>query len=305
MKRRWRAARVAAGPILLAIIAWRIDRGALLDTLAAARGGLLVAAAVAVLPAIPLRAARWSWVLGALGERHAPADVLRIYAAGTFAGTATPGRVGELVRVVALAEIGASPLRAVASVLVDRVWDVALVAAVALVWVAPLVPAPHAIAAAVAAATLIAVAWAAPRALEPWLAWRAALGAREAILVARASVARPAFAGPPLIASALLTLLSGVAVWASNHCAVLALGLPLGPLQTAGVTAVAGLAAMLPVSLLGAGTRDAAVLVALGAYGIPASDALALSTTMLVLNLWIGVACAPATLIPVTVEPAS
>jgi len=63
-----------------------------------------------------------------------------------------------------------------------------------------------------------------------------------------------------------------------------ALGLFLGPLEVSGFVGLTTAAALVPVSVGGVGTRDAVAALALAQLGRPATEAVALSSLILLLN---------------------
>ncbi len=71
----------------------------------------------------------------------------------------------------------------------------------------------------------------------------------------------------------------------------LSLGLPIGYLEIMAIAAVCSLVASLPISIAGAGTRDAALILILGTYGVSSTLAVALSTLMLSNILFVGAVC--------------
>ena len=64
-------------------------------------------------------------------------------------------------------------------------------------------------------------------------------------------------------------------------------------IELAGISALASLVTLLPISVLGAGTRDLALIVLLAPYGIGRVEALALSTLFLALALANAFMCLP------------
>ena len=95
----------------------------------------------------------------------------------------------------------------------------------------------------------------------------------------------------------LLTIASWAITYAANYCFSRSLGLPLSFFEMAGISAVCSLVASLPVSIAGAGTRDAALIAILAGYGIGSAKAVALSTLMLSTVLFAGSICALAFLV--------
>jgi hypothetical protein len=64
-----------------------------------------------------------------------------------------------------------------------------------------------------------------------------------------------------------------------------AVGLMLGPLEVSGFVGLTTAAALVPVTVGGVGTRDAVAAVALAQLGRPATEAVAISWLILLLNL--------------------
>jgi uncharacterized membrane protein YbhN (UPF0104 family) len=91
--------------------------------------------------------------------------------------------------------------------------------------------------------------------------------------------------------AALLTAVSWAVTYAANYCFGLSLGLPLSYFELAGISAVCSLVASLPISIAGAGTRDAALIAILAGYGVGSAKAVALSTLMLSNVLFAGAVC--------------
>jgi uncharacterized membrane protein YbhN (UPF0104 family) len=105
-----------------------------------------------------------------------------------------------------------------------------------------------------------------------------------------------------VVACLLLTAASWAVTYAANYCYSLALGLPVGYLEIAAISAVCSLIASLPISIAGAGTRDATLILILGSYGVGRPEAVALSTLMLTNVLFVGAVCALAFGVPLAPE---
>lgn len=294
--------RLAIGPVVLLLILLAIDRGALLESLRGARLAPLLLAGAVVLPPIALRALRWKCLLGPLVGRARYAELLRVYAAGIFLGTVTPGRVGEFVRVTEVPHLEGSRAGyagALASVLLDRLFDVAVLFALAVFALGVLLPGET------------GLGWVAGTGLAAglllWAGWQLVSASRLAALRARiagllperaragalertgefADAVRSLSAGRAL-AALVLTLLAWAIGYAANWLTSQSLGLGIGYLEIAGISALCSLAAMLPISVLGAGTRDAVLILILAGYGRSPAEAVAFSVLLLALTLWSG-----------------
>jgi uncharacterized protein (TIRG00374 family) len=305
-KDRLRWVRLSLGPLLLLWILASIDRGALLRALLGADPLLLLVAYVTVLPTVPLRAYRWG-LLGAEVTGESAGSRLSAYAYALFVGVATPGRLGELVKAVYLSRKGLSWGAALSSVLLDRLLDVAfllLFAAFGLSLLA--LPLASGIATPVFAVVVVAgvaLAFYATRPAPAAFVLRV-LGALSPARFRARIDALPGdfFAGIQRVSARALALCCGLTAlawlltYASNYLLALGLGMTLSFGQIAAISAVCSLIALLPISVLGAGTRDAALIVILARYGYDASQAVAFSTLLLSLSLWTGLACAPSLL---------
>jgi uncharacterized membrane protein YbhN (UPF0104 family) len=279
----------------------------LVDAFAGADPMLLVLAYLLPLPPIALRTWRWRGLLGPYAGSWRFSELLALYAQSIAAGVLTPGRVGELAKGVLVSRRGAPLGAAVLSAVIDRMADLSFLAILAggalplvvlaptrgVVWIWVL-----------AGGTLLAMAllWvvaASPRgeAVRRRLL-RAVDGspAPESASFSRLAVdpaADPVGGVGRGVAAraALLTAVSWAVTYAANYCFGLSLGLPLSYFELAGISAVCSLVASLPISIAGAGTRDAALIAILAGYGVGSAKAVALSTLMLSNVLFAGAVC--------------
>lgn len=301
--------RLAIGPALLAAILASLDRRALLDAFRSAGGGLLVAAYLAPLPAIALRALRWKLLLGEQARPWAFGELLGFYARSISAGVLTPGRLGEFAKVALVARRGTRTATALWSTVLDRVSDLAFLAVLAagslpLVALAPVEGRAGVWVAAAAAVGGAAGLWALGATRRGEALRGRVLRAARRRLGRETSEADPVRAAPISLAprAALATVALTAASWAltylANYLFSLSLGLPLGYLEIAGISAVCSLVASLPISIAGAGTRDATLILILARYGVGSTHAVALSALMLSGVLWVGAVCAVSFLFP-------
>ncbi|MBW2459295.1 MAG: flippase-like domain-containing protein [Deltaproteobacteria bacterium] len=298
---RWLLA--AIGPAILALILWSIDLGELGRVLSDASAEFWLLAYGATIPAIALRALRLWLVLGPDVDRPRFVDVLHVYAYSLFVGTVTPGRVGEFIKVIHLRRWGASPGSALASVLLERFPDITFLLTVGAVSVA-LFAFPQL---GGAAAPILVVG--APLAAMGlfWLL----LGPGTEALLRLLSMVMPKRLAAKIRAThdgfvtatkavrrrtVALVMLLTLAAWAmnyfSNYLFARSLGLPLDYFEVAAISASCTLVALLPISIMGAGTRDAALIVMLGYYHVSQPRAVALSLLFLSLILCNALLCA-------------
>jgi len=118
-----------AGIILLGYILSRIDMRSSSAIVAASNKSYLLACAF-IGPAIVLiMALRWQVILRSIGIRYAFVASMRCLVKGTIWGEVTPGRIGELFRVkMAASQTGASIGKLFFSVVIDRIYDLIVLA---------------------------------------------------------------------------------------------------------------------------------------------------------------------------------
>lgn len=296
MRARLRAvARIALGAALLALLLWWVDPRELWRVLRAAEPQWLVLGLGSAVAANLASALRW-WALSRwLGATVGAAWAVAMYFRGVAINALLPGAVvgGDLYRAHALARRGSPLLEAGVSVLFDRLsglWILIVVGALA---------AAYGLSRPGAAIGLnLPVA----HALGPWalvaLALLALVLPLALLWVWQQGIARPASQAPPdarpwharlaliahrprvlaqyrwqVVGSAAVQLLS----IGTLACAGAALGLALPYWAWAAAAVPIFLLATLPVSFGGWGTREAAAVVTLAAFGVDAPPAVAVS----------------------------
>jgi uncharacterized protein (TIRG00374 family) len=257
----------------------------------------LLPAFVVLALAIFLRALRW-WALFEPETRPPLGAVVEATVIGYFFNNLLPLRAGEAARVVALrrrarrswAETGAT-------VVVERAFDVVAVLALLFVLVPWLPEVSWLRVAAALAAVVLAVLAAAAVALAVWgdrpvqlvLRPLTRLLSPERVELGAANLAR-GLAGLRRLRIAVpvlaLTLVSWVVLGLSTWLAMLGFHLGLSPVAGVFVMIALGLAAILPASPAGVGVFEAAVVIALSAYGIGDSQALSYGLVLHALNFF-------------------
>ena len=161
----WRWLTLLLGPAALVGLFAMVGVDAVLGALARAEGWRVALALALALPALLIRSWRWKLLLGRDGADMSYAEVTAVFAYAVFVGTPTPGRLGELFKIVHLRQREIPTGRALASVLLDRLLDVAMLLVLA-------------------AGALALLAGGA----DAWVGAGAVLGFLAALLVARALV---------------------------------------------------------------------------------------------------------------------
>ncbi|WP_029214651.1 lysylphosphatidylglycerol synthase transmembrane domain-containing protein [Kallotenue papyrolyticum] len=286
------------GPALLLYFLVSIDDPALIwRTLLATDPWLLTLAIVLAAPFLLLKALRWLYLLRIWSVRLPLREALALYCIGIFLGVVTPGQAGDAVKAWYLRRRGYPLSTGLASVVVDRLFDIGvmgLLAASGLFFFWNVLPGGQLLNALVVAALLAGVGVA--------LALSTSRRLRDRCfgLVARrlprrwqtrwhASALRSLHLTPAQILWLTALTVAGL-FWTFLRVYLLFLALdtplPPGPF----VALVAILALIQPATPGGVGTRDAALVVVLSALLDLSRDAaiaraLALSALLLLLNL--------------------
>jgi len=286
------------GPALLAYILWTIDLGVLLDRLVEVNVWLYVAALALGLVTPVFKALRWRAVVRANGGVDLP--VLRSYAyylAGAFLGAVTPGRVGELYKVSYLRDHGLSFGRSAATVIVDRIFDVVAPLVLGCLGLALHPDVPGADVGKVLALIAVAVAG-----MAAAYVMRRRLRAMVLRVIAKLSgqdrsdqidqslsdfFAGIRAVGPGVYAACVVLTLAAWAVYCGQREVIaLAIGMDVDVVYFGVVFVVAALLSMLPISIVGIGTRDAALVYFLGRVGVAPEEAVTLSSLILLAMLF-------------------
>jgi uncharacterized protein (TIRG00374 family) len=293
--------RLVGAGLLVALLVFVVDLDQLWKVLIRMEPAWAALAVAANLPVLALKGERWRWLLDGLELKYPYRRAWVAFTASLAAGIVTPGRVGEVVRVAYLKnDAGANPGVALFSVVVDRLLDLLVLAIVGgaglavwqlrwhVPWWAWLLLGPL-----VAVPLLIVVPPVRRRALQ-WLKRRRKVrpdtekrtdwDLRSALVDSTARLGTTS--GKRALAAGLL--LSGLAfgVLATQAWFLAqALGLSLGWVDVALMLALANLVGSLPLSVAGVGTREAVLVVLMGARLIPPESALALGAAFLLCNV--------------------
>jgi uncharacterized membrane protein YbhN (UPF0104 family) len=286
----WRIVLAIKVLVTIGLLAWlvsRVDPSSLLQQLS--RGNpLLLLCGTAVLALQPLLGAlRWALILRRLGVSMPGASIVRWTYAGVFVNQVLPATVGgDGLRIWLATRAGGALAPVVNSVVLDRVAMVLSLVALVVAsapWYGGLVPRHQLILLAVLLAggavgglVFVMVADAMPQKLMEWrlARWVASLSrdTRALLLNLRS--------GPAIVG---LSLLSIVNIMASLCIFAVAFGAQAGPLQILVLLPPVIAASTLPISIGGWGTREVAMIAALGTIAIPAE-------TAVLASVWLGLA---------------
>lgn len=284
---------IAVGTGLIALILSRTDLARLAAILAQVQWHWYGLAQVLLVVNLLLITGRWRFNLGLLGLRYPFGPLFLVDNAGALAGAATPGRMGDLARLVYFRQEKPVLVRVGVSILVERLLDLIMLIwlATAFVWSFPLPPEFKSLwfkvfgAGHLAGAVLLAAAWmyrdknwlpAGFLRLVPTSLKERFAGSGQEV---KATLGR--YVTGKLVWSFTLTLLAWWSNILSGFCSALALHLPLSLWQTGACFCLSTLFTLIPLSVAGIGTRELAMVYLFSCLGLPVEQALAFSFLLL------------------------
>ena len=218
-----------------------------------------------------VKALRWHFLMSIAGGRPTFQSSWRVYNLGIFLGNLTPGKLGEFGRIAYLKKDGVHPGSAAALVLLDRLFDVALIGILGIGSVYVLFGTEWtliSIAAALFGMILFLAFWKGTKKIRSNHAWLNFLNLLE----------HP----KTLCVVTALTLVSWILyfAWALFLARSIGIQVAITPLLSAII--MTGVLSLLPIAPAGLGTRDAALVTLLAPYGIAPAQAVTLSLLMFV-----------------------
>jgi uncharacterized membrane protein YbhN (UPF0104 family) len=276
----------------LVLIAWVLMTSDL-EKVGAAFAGLspvrVAAIAFLILPGAFLKSWRWERLLRGLEVRIPAARVLLVGVYGMALGFLSPGRVGEFTKIAFLKrEAGLSLPLGTFSVVADRVLDLFVLFLVLVAGLAYFVRGTT-----LATALLFVFAAALLCAAVLALIWRF----RPRGLTANVEAL---FRPSPILLFLALSVAATTIHFGQNTLLAWELGLDLGFWQVGFATTLASMVALLPVTVMGIGTREVALIYVLGLFGIDRSGAVSFSLLVFAVHLFVflSVAAAGSLLLP-------
>ncbi len=278
----------------LAALAWADSRNQVFSALPRLVSALPLLAAMSLLSYV-VRYARWRWLLTRAGFRTAVVPGFLAYLAG-FAFTATPGKVGELLRIRYLVPRGVPADRVVAAFVYERAFDLVVVlflASLSILRSSVFLLALAFVFAFVAIVVLIATH-------PDWLDRSSA----RFKLDERGAPAR--FVGTlrdglalcrtwATLADASVAVVTGIVAWSITSASFVwllgALDVPLATRPAFGIyptAMLAGAASMLPG---GIGSTEAAIVALLAVAGVPLALATLAAVGIRLASLWFAIVC--------------
>lgn len=277
------------GLVLLVVLIWRLDTTEIVHALSRVDPLALVAIALLNIPMVLLKSFRWQIVMRSQRIFYNVVPAFLAYFGSIFIGLLTPGRMGEFVKALHVSQDrGVSSGEAFSSVLLDRLFDLyalLLVGGFAL-WYLPVGEQVN---------RVLILALSVALAVGPLLlflheqtfelirsqgarfgrAGRKLFGPDGWVIELRRGVQKLQM--PWLVVGIALTIAAYLIFFGQCYLIALALDLQVSFMYTSFAVAVGSLVTLIPISISGLGTREAAVVVYLGTLGVPSEVALTFS----------------------------
>lgn len=263
----------------------------------------LSAALVVSFIGVLLSALRWQRVLAALDLAASTPTLVRHYLAGQFVGNFLPTTIGgDVLRVSRLAASNGETPRTVASVVLERLtgWLVLPLLTLFALMVNPglrrVAPGPAATAMWLAVATLVALGVLLVLAASPWFGNRLSSADGWRRFTGAIHLGLDRVRHRPVLAFEVLTVgfAYQLAVMLAAFLSAKALGLNVGWTAILAFFPVVAIVQVLPLTVGGLGTREAALVFFLHPLGVARADAFALGLLVYLVTLGVSLLGAPA-----------
>lgn len=274
------------GLLLLIGLLLRVDLRQLVRLMQQAEVLPVIMALLLLLPLITIKTLRWQALLRAQSVHIRIQPALLAYFGSLFIGLLTPGRLGEFVKAVHVRQECGTPLTyAISSVFTDRLFDLYLLLIVGGAALLALAPGSIELGALIGSFVVVTL----PLILflndytfgwvqRDWLSRRqdTTIGRPVTWLIEVRSGMRM-LSWPRLLSSTGFTILAYGVFFTQCYLLARALDLDLSFIEVSYAVALGSLVTLIPISISGLGTREAAIIAYLSTSGISAEQALGFS----------------------------
>lgn len=284
------------GPALLILFLATSDLNRLLEVLSTARPWPIIFSLLLLPPFLVIKSWRWTRLLREMGLHLDLPTACALYMVGIFYGATTPGQAGDLLKAVYLRDRGQPLAPALLSVVLDRLFDLLVMAALATVGIfalGRLLPSRElqtalviAMGLGLAAVTTLLAARNPRRWLLTVALPRLAPGLRASLDRWNNQLASLALRPALIVELTLLSLASAFFTFLRLWLLFVALGLDRVPLYVVvGVSALIAVLQVLPISIGGLGVREVVLIPVLASYAYNQEQAITLSALFLLINV--------------------
>jgi uncharacterized protein (TIRG00374 family) len=277
------------GLLLLAWLIWHLGPDEILSALSRTDLALFACAFLFYFPTILIRIWRWRIILRCNDIEYGFARAAQAYLIGILIGLATPGRIGEFSRAMFLRnDVGVPLVRGLPTVLADRLFDFLVlipIAGLALISLGPAQAKSGWMAVGVLAGGLglgLLLILHTPtikrlRMLLARMAPKSRVGAQISELLDETNRGFRQIRPLAFVHALSATAVAFVFFYAECFIIAKSLGMEVTPIAPAYAISLGILVSMVPLSISGIGTRDAAVIAYLSLYAVPPAMAIGFS----------------------------
>lgn len=284
----------SAGVIILTALLSRLNIKEILCQLSQINLGYYISGLILFIPILVFKSIRWGYLLEKQAIHISKNESMRFYASGMFIGAVTPGRVGEIIRVLYIKNKGYSAAKALFSVFVDRLVDILFLICIGYIGVVFFLSvfAKHIGIISLVFFTIIAfivICVLIRGKLKGLLAWLIhyllPVKNKESIManmqIFMESFKNVGFKSWTFVI--LITLASWFCYYLEMFIFAKALRLDISLLYISAIVSTTALIALIPITIAGIGTRDAALVLLFSQVGLPKESAIAFSGLVLLM----------------------
>jgi hypothetical protein len=273
------------GPALLIVLLWQVDVSTLSELARDLNKPLIFLVLVLHFPLVWFKSLRWQHLLWTQQIQYSLRNAYLAYFGSLFIGLLTPGRLGEFVKAVHVSRDCDVPLSfATASVLTDRLFDLYILLVFGGAALLALAPGNLEILALLASTALLTLPLllffndqAFAYGTNLFSRWRSVMVHKVLHWIGEMRRGMRMLSWQGALLAALFTLLAYGIFFGQCFLLARALNLPLSFVNTSYAVALGSLVTLIPISISGLGTREAAIIAYLGTLGLTAEAALSFS----------------------------
>ncbi len=294
------------GSFLLLIFVWRLNFNLVqIGTLLVQANLLAIFVSILlILPILVIKTWRWGIILAERGNKSPFRNLFHIYALGLSIGSFTPGQAGDTIKAWYLRELGFPLSTGLLSVLLDRLFDLAVLLVLAVSSLLLLgssylseLPILLIFLALITIALIVTFTPALRRnlvgfilkhllPLKPKIVWlnkEWSIGNKIAVLQQLKQEGTNIY--DRFFLALLLTIITAAFAVARTWLLGLSIGLNFSLIEVVVISSLATVAGLLPFTIGGIGTRDLVLVGIFNEFGFDREKAITLSTLLLMLNL--------------------
>lgn len=284
------------GPALLILFLATSDLEQLFNILANAEPWPIIWSLLLLPPFLIIKAWRWQYLLRALGHDLPLFTGMGLYIVGIFLGTTTPGQAGDFVKAWYLKERGTPLAPALLSVVIDRLFDMLVMAGMATLGIFAIgqllaIPGLRTLlVVGMGTGLLIATVLLMARGPRAWMLTDVLprvlpLRLRDSLTRWNTQLATLTLRPRLMIVLVAASLLSALFTFYRLWLLFVALNVIVPLYLVIGVSALIAILQVLPVSIAGVGVRDATLIAVLAPYNYSTEQALSVSALFLLISI--------------------